>query len=106
MATIGFVLPGWPGHDNPAARLARTLEQAGHRVCTWRSRDLGKHVPVPEVPPGERRAEPAPGVGNYYIAVRRLRAATKLIGPLIERLEEAAVDLVVFDSMTPWGGLA
>src|SRR4051794_6253333 len=99
MAVVGLVLTGWPGHDNPARRFGRVLSEAGHEVLGWTPEELGAGRP------GGREAPAAAAVGQH-LAARLAGLAVELTGPAIERLDQHEVDLVVHDSMTPWGRLA
>ena len=114
MAVIGMVLPGWAGHDPPARRLERILTESGHEVVSWVTSDLGEHIesgqrrrrgPVDsdssaQLGPSARRS------AGHAVAAGMAAATGRLAGPTIDRVNESGAELVVHDSMTPWGRVA
>ena len=107
VAVIGLLLQGWPGHDNPALRLGRVLTEAGHDVVAWTTSDLGVELPAN---PGGVGGIPQDGMHRaeiiYRLAARLSAVSVDLLGPTIGHLNAAKLDLLVHDSMAPWGRLA
>jgi MGT family glycosyltransferase len=111
MATIGVVHTPAQGHIRPAMAVARALAARGHRVVSWvpqgwESRVHDDHVHVRTLPdPGHMNPEEPPSV-LLDLAAGLLRTATDLTGPLVTGLGETGTDLVLHDSMAPWGRAA
>jgi MGT family glycosyltransferase len=101
MAVIGMVLPGWPGHDWPATRLAAVLREAGHEVCAWTVEELSPTGDA-ELGIGPHAPRDAPA----HLARATSHLTVELMGPLVNRLLESRVDVVVYDSVALWGRVA
>lgn len=106
MAVVGLVLPGWPGHDNPARRLGRVLTEAGHEVVAWTAADFGYEIPASGPHTAMQPDAEMIRAAAHYVAARLAGVAVELTGPTIEALNEHEVDLVVHDSMASWGRMA
>ncbi|HZU61259.1 MAG TPA: nucleotide disphospho-sugar-binding domain-containing protein [Solirubrobacteraceae bacterium] len=106
MATIAITNIALPGHLGPATRLGATLVVQGHRVLTfaprfWReqSRAAGLEFHPHEFAPG-----PIGGPVEFAAALSEVaeRSSEELIGQLFKE----GTDLVIHDSLAPWGRIA
>lgn len=111
MATVAVVHTPAQGHIRPAMALARALAERGHRVVQWIPAGSEERVEDDLV---ETRALPDPGHVDpenppsvlLDLAASLLRTATALTSPLVEGLAEVRADVVLHDSMAPWGRAA
>ncbi len=108
---VTFVLLPLPGHVNPTLAVIAELCRRGARVSVLASSQMAPRleaagaevVACDEVLPREI-ADPPEGV--LRVAELLLRSASTLLDFTLEQLRRLDPDVVVHDSMTPWGRLA
>ena len=106
VATIAITNIGLDGHLAPATRLGATLVRQGHRVLafapsSWRDQSTAAGL---EFRPHDIPVRPIRGPVEFAAALAE--AADGFCGQLIDELFEQGTDLVIHDSLVPWGRIA
>ena len=108
---VAFVLLPLPGHVNPTLAVIAELRRRGARVSALASTEMAPRlqaagaevVACDEALPAETTTPPE---GLVRVGELLLSSTPALLEFTLDRLCELAPDVVVHDSMTPWGRLA
>ena len=108
---VAFVLIPLPGHVNPTLAVIAELRRRGNRVSALASSEMAPRleavgadvVAADEVFPAEISDPPE---GTIRVGELLLRATPPLLDLTLEHLRRLDPDVVVHDSMAPWGRLA
>ena len=108
---VAFVLLPLPGHVNPTLAVIAELRRRGARISVVASSEMAPRLEAAGADVAcVDKAFPAeisnPPEGTVRVGELLLRSTPALLELTLEHLRELDSDVIVHDSMTPWGRLA